>query len=188
MPRMPETVAALQRGAVVRATRLVRLDFASSTSFLHQGVGPLRTADGTVWSGIGELGEISDIEQAVVPSGGAPSLTLSGVDLGLIAKTLAASSEVKGRPARIFEQHFDENWNLLDAPRPAFVGLMDRMSISDDGSTATITVTLLTLLYRRRRPAYAYLNHASQSKLYPNDLGASDIAGLVQRNRAWPNY
>jgi len=188
MPRMPETVAALQRGAVVRAARLVRLDFASAPRFLHQGVGPLRTADGTVWSGIGELGQISDIEQAVVPSDGAPSLTLSGVDPGLIAATLAASSEVKGRPARIFDQHYDEGWNLLDAPRAMYVGLMDRMVITDNGTTATIAVSLLTLLYRRRRPAFAYLNHASQSKLYPGDQGARELAALVQRTRPWPNY
>ena len=188
MPRMPETVAALQRGAVVRAARLVRLDFTSGTRFLHQGVGPLRTADGTVWSGIGELGQISDIEQAVVPTDGAPSLTLSGVDLGLIAATLAASSEVKGRPARIFDQNYDEDWNLLDTPDVRSAGLMDRMTITDNGPTANITVSMLTLLYRRRRSAFAYLNHASQTKLYPGDQGLRELAALVQRARPWPNY
>lgn len=188
MPRMPETVAALQRGSVVRVARLVRLDFTSGTRRLHQGVGPLRTADGAIWEGIGTLGQISEIEQAVVPSNGGPSLTLSGVDPGLIAATLAASSEVKGRPARIFDQHYDESWNLLDTPRAIYSGLMDRMTIADNGDTATISVSLLTLLFRRRRPAFAYLNHASQSRLYPGDLGARELAALVQRTRPWPTF
>lgn len=187
MPRMPETLAALQRGATVHVARLVRLDFASETARVHQGFGPLRTADGQIWSGLGELGQISDIDRAVTPGGGAPTLSLSGVDPGLIAKTLAASAEVKGRPAIILDQHYDENWTLLDAPFAVYSGLMDRMTIQDQGDTATISVSLVTLLYNRRRPAFGYLNDASQRRLHPGDTGLRDIASLVQRTRPWPN-
>lgn len=186
MPRMPETLAALQRGGTVRAARLVQLEFTSETKYLHQGFGPLRTADGKIWSGLGELGQISDIDRAVVAGGGAPTLSLSGVNSDLIANALAASSEVKGQPALIFDQHFDENWNLLDAPFAVYSGLMDRMTIQDQGATATINVSLVTVLYNRRRPAFGYLNDASQRRLHPGDNGLRDIASLVQRNRPWP--
>lgn len=188
MPRMPATIAALQQAQVVRVMRLVRLDFASETIRVHQGAGPLRTADGAVWSGIGQLGTISDIERAVVPSNGGPSLTLSGVDPGLIAKTMAASDEVKGRPVAIFDQHFNDDLGLLDAPLAIWVGLMDRMSIQDDGDTAAITVSTVTLLYNRRRPAFGYLNAASQRRLYPNDGGADQLSRLVQATERWPAY
>lgn len=186
MPRMPETLAALQRQGTVRVARLVELSFASETKRVHQGFGPLRTADGRIWSGIGELGQISDIDRAVTPGGGAPTLSLSGVDPDLIAKTLEASDEVKGRPAKIFEQHFDENLQLLDAPFAVYVGLMDRMTIQDQGGSATITISLVTPLYNRRRPAFGYLNDASQRRLHPGDNGLRDIASLVQRSRPWP--
>ncbi|WP_156387774.1 hypothetical protein [Methylobacterium sp. Leaf399] len=185
---MPESIAALQRGNVVRAMRLVRLDFASETIRVHQAAGPLRTADGSVWSGLGELGQISDIDRAVVPSNGGPTLTLSGVDPGLIAKTLSASSEVKGRPVRIFDQHYDDEMQLLDAPFAIFAGLMDRMSIQDQGDAATITVTTVTLLHNRRRSPFGYLNAASQRRLYPGDGGADQISRLVQANEKWPGY
>lgn len=188
MPRMPATLAALQQGQVVRVMRLVRMDFASETIRVHQAAGPLRTADDQVWSGLGELGTISDIDRAVVPSGGSPSLTLSGVEPALIAKTLAASSEVKGRPVRIFDQHFSDDLGLLDAPLAIWSGLMDRMTIQDSGGTAAITVTTVTLLYNRRRPAFGYLNAASQRRLYPNDGGADQLSRLVQATEAWPSY
>lgn len=189
MPRMPATIAALQQGRTVRPIRLVRLDFASETKRVHQGFGPIRTADGQVWSGLGELGQISEIDRAVVPSGGAPvTLTLSGVEPSLIAKTLAASSEVKGRPVRIFDQHFNDDLGLLDAPLAILTALMDRMSMQDDGATATITVTTVTLLYNRRRPAFGYLNAASQRKLYPADGGADQLSRLVQATEKWPQY
>lgn len=188
MPRLPATLAALQEARTVRMARLVRLDFTSGSQFLHQGCGPLRTADGQVWQGIGQLGQISDIDRAVVPTGGAPTLTLSGVDPGLIAKTFQASSEVKGRPASIFDQHFNDDLGLLDAPMAICSGLMDRMVISDQGDTATITVSLVTLLHNRRRPAFAYLNAASQRRLFPGDGGADQIPRLAADTQRWPLY
>ena len=65
---------------------------------------------------------------------------------------------------------------------------MDRMTIQDDGATATITVTTVTLLYNRRRPAFGYLNAASQRRLYPTDGGADQLSRLVQANEKWPQY
>lgn len=188
MPRMPDTIAALQQGQVVSVMRLVRMDFASQTIRVHQGAGPVRTADGQIWSGLGELGQISDIDRAVVPSGGSPSLTLSGVDPDLIAKTMAAADETKGRPVRIFDQHFTGEGQLLDAPLAIWSGLMDRMTIQDSGATAAITVTTVTLLYNRRRPAFGYLNAASQRRLYPDDGGADQLSRLVQASEKWPQY
>lgn len=185
MPRMPATLAALQQGQVVRVARLVEMQFASETKRVHQGAGPIRTADGKIWSGLGELGTISDIDRAVVPSGGSPTLSLSGVDPGLIAKTLASADEVKGQPVIIFDQHFTDDWALLDAPLAIWTGLMDRMSIQDDGDTAVITVSTVTLLYNRRRPAFGYLNAASQRRLYPNDGGADQLSRLVQATEKW---
>lgn len=192
MPRMPETLAALQRAQVVRVARLVQLDFASETKLLHQGAGPLRTADGRVWSGVGELGQISDIDRAVVPTGGSPTLTLSGVDPSLIAKTLAASAEVKARPIRIFDQHYvdtpDRGMILTDAPLAIYAGLMDNISIVDQGATATITLTTVTLLYNRRRPAFGYLNATSQRRLHPGDGGCDQIPRLTQATEKFPSY
>lgn len=193
MPRMPATLAALQRGEIVRAARLVQLDFTSQTMRLHQGFGPIVTQDPdsptgplVTWDGLGQLGKISDIDRSLVPGGGAPSLSLSGVDPGLVDKTLAAASEVKGQPCRIFEQMYAEDWSRLDAPFAVYSGMMDDMVLDVKGNTATITVTLLTLLYNRRRPAYGFLNDASQKRLHPGDTGAADIPALVARNRIWP--
>lgn len=189
MPRMPETIAALQRGTKVIAARLVRLEFASETKLLHQGFGKIRTADGLIWEGVGKLGQISDIDRSVVPKSGVPvTLTLSGVDPDLIAKSLAAPEQVKGKPCKIFDQHFDEDYRLLDAPQPVVTALMDRMLIQDNGLSANITVSTLTLLYNRRRPAYGYLNAASQRKRFPGDGGADQISRLMNSTAKWPEY
>lgn len=189
----------MQQGQTVRAVRLVQLMFASETKRVHQGAGPIRTADpnfplGTpvppvVWSGLGELGQISDIDRSLVPTSGSPfTLSLSGVDPGLIPKTLAASSETKGRPVQLFDQNYDESLAPLDKPYAVAVALMDRMILQDDGATAIISVNTVTLLYNRRRPAFGYLNAASQRRLYPNDGGADQLSRLVQATERWPAY
>lgn len=195
MSNYPDLVRALQQRRTVVHAPCIRLDFASETRWLWPGVGPLRTANpggaGTVtWQGVGALGRISDVERMLVPTGGGPILTLSGVDPSLVARTLAASSEVKGRPVRIFEQYFDpDTLARVDQPVAIYSGLMDRMKIKIDGpSTRTITLTTVTLLYRRRRPACAYLSDADQRALYAGDYGASEIPALQQRTLQWPNY
>ena len=187
--RYPALVAAIQQQRTLRMAHLVRLDFASQTMWVWDGVGPLRTIDGQVWQGIGQLGQISDVDRALV-SAAAPTLTLSGVDPGLIAKTLAASAETKGRPARIFEQYFDnDTLQPIDGPLVLYAGVMDRMTVTASGpGTRSITVSLVTLLYNRRRPAFAYLSDRSQQKLHPGDLGCSQIPQLVQADPKWPTY
>lgn len=193
---MPETIAAWNRGETVTVTRLVRLDFASGPMFLHTGFGPLATrapgnAGGpitTVWQGVGQVGQISDIERAVVPSGGAPTLTLSGVDPSLIAKTLGDPADYKGRPALIFEQFFDAQPAVLDAPLAIYAGLMDRLSAAHTPEETKITLALVTPLYKRRRPAYAYLSAANQRSLYPGDQGANEIPRIPQTVLKWPQY
>lgn len=182
----------------MKIARLVQLEFATLTARLHQGFGPIATLDPLApnpataplitWDGIGRLGQISDIDRAVYSTSDPPTLTLSGVDPDLIGRTLASSAEAKGRPCRIYDQHYDADMNRLDAPFAVHSGLMDEMVIQDDGQTATITLTLVTFLYKRRRPAYGFLNQASQNRLHPGDLGLSDIPGLIQRSAKWPNY
>ncbi|NNM75068.1 hypothetical protein [Enterovirga aerilata] len=195
MGNYPDLVRAIQDRRTVVTAHCVRLDFASETKWLHNGYGPLRTrtpgAEGfVVWEGLGKLGKISDIERSLVPKSGSPSLSLSGVAPDLVAKALAAEHETKGRPARIFEQYFDpQTFELIDQPVAVYAGYMDEMSIEETGpTTATITVTLVNLLFRRRRPAGAYLSHIDQQLVHPGNMGAVQIPSYVNANPTWPGY
>lgn len=198
MGQYPDLVRALQAQRSLFKAECVRLDFKSQTMWVWNGPGPLVTVTpggggNTTWDGLGKLGSIGDIDRSLVPGGGGPSLMLSGVDPTNIATALASVDEVKGRPCRIFEQYFDnETLALVDQPVAIYAGYMDRMLISDDGpNSSTVTVKLVTLLYRRRRPAFARLSDIDQRSLYPTptpDKGASQIPSLVSASPSWPNY
>lgn len=181
-------VAALQAGRSLMLEYLVEMRFASGTMYVWTGVGPFRDANGQVWQGIGRLGSISDFDRNLV-SGQTPTLALSGVDPTIAARALAASSEIKGRWFRIFEQYFDlKTLAPVDVPSAVYAGIMDRATMTATGLEATIKVTTTTLLFRRRRVALAYLSDGTQQTLYPGDTGFSEMARLVQASEIWPGY
>ncbi|MFK5596492.1 hypothetical protein ACFZ8E_05740 [Methylobacterium sp. HMF5984] len=194
----PALVAAIQRQAALKLAICVRLDFTSGPMLVWNGPGPLATLDPfaanpysaprIVWQGVGQLGSVSDIDRALVSSQ-TPTLTMSGVDPVVAARALAGSHEVKGRGVRIFEQYFDADTSqVVDMPFSLWTGLMDRPQIATQASQSTVTVSTVTLLYRRRRPALAYLSDSTQQALYPGDAGCSEMARLVQATENWPAY
>lgn len=199
MAAYSDLVRQIQQGRAVKRGILARLDFASGTERYWLGFGDLATldpfasnpatADRIVWKGLGHLGSVSDIDRGLTTPT-PTTLALSGVDQTLAACAIAANTEVKGRPARVFEQYFDlETSQVVDIPVILASGVMDRTQIIITGpTTCTISVQMTSLLFRRRRPAQAYLSDATQQMLHPGDNGARSIPLLTQKTANWPVY
>lgn len=188
MPFFSETAAAALAGRTVRVATLVRLEFTSQTIRVWTGFGPL-VAGGQSWSGLAEFGTVSGLE---VPLGGTAPVTtlgLSGVDPDLVAKARAASGEVKGRPATIFLQFFDDAWQVLDAPYAVLSGVMDVMSIAaPDPATRSIEVTVEWLLTRRVIPPFGMLSDRDQKGRFPNDRGLEQMIAMQNKTTQWPVF
>lgn len=199
MVAYPDLIRQIQQGRSVKKATLVQLDFLSGTERYWIGYGPLSTmtpgaADPTnaprlTWQGLGQIGSVSDIDRTLT-SPTPTTLALSGVDPTLAARALGANREIKGRGCRIFEQYFDlVTSQIVDVPVIMMSCLMDRTQITVTGpSTCTISVTTTSLLFRRRRPAQAYLSDATQQVLHPGDNGARSIPILTQKTANWPTY
>lgn len=182
----PETVRAQLSGREVRLAVLIHLDFRTTPKRIHLGFGPVR-AGGFVWQGIGEVGAIAGLEQAI--SGTAPqaTFTLSGVSTDLIAASLAASDEVKGRDVTVFLQFYDANLARLDEPQAVYAGVMDVMSYRVSGpSLATVRLTAESLFARRSKPMWGALSDRDQKRLFPGDRGLEGIARIQNKTAYWP--
>ena len=184
------TIAAKLAGRVVRMARLVELDFADGVGrYWEGGTGDL-LAGGQTWSGTGNLATISGIESAL--GGTAPQVTigLSGVNAAAVARLVSSDQDVKGRPAKILIQFFDEaTLAALDQPYAVYVGTMDVMSADIKGPTSSaIQVTCEGLFTGRGRPPYGYLSDRSQQALYPGDTGLQFMASMQNASPFWPIF
>lgn len=182
------TIAAALAGREVRCTPLVRFDFASQTTRVWQGFGDL-LAGGETWSGIGELGSISNLQ---APAGSAAlqaNFTLSGVDPRLIAAAVGTPTEYRDRAVTVLLQFFDEDWSTLDDPQSIYVGFMDVMKVKTEGpATRTIEVTSEGLFTRRAVIPFAYLSASSLRARFPGAAGLDEIAQMENKAGYWPTY
>lgn len=189
MSYFPATIEALLRKEVVRAARLLHLDFLTTPAFIWEGVGPLITLDGRSWSGLGEFISISGIDSAIGGQAPMASLSLSGVSPAVVAATFSASSEVKDRDAAVYMQYFDEQWQPLDPPYALWLGIMDTMRAATSGpAQRTVTLTAETVLVNRARPAFGFLSDTDQNALYSGDRFLEQISGMTSKTVDWPVF
>lgn len=197
MGLFPETIAASLAGATVECAPLVRFDFTSETMRLWTGNGLLQTNDGAEWQGLGALGSMSGIEQAI--NGEAPEATfnLTGIDADVLRLARDEfDAEVYGRLVYVLIQFFgvddpDDpgNQRALDLPYPLWAGrcLQPTITFSETGERA-IAISAESLFSLRSRPRYAMYTDADQQHRYSGDEGFEFVGTLVNKVVTWPDY
>lgn len=197
MSLFPETIAHALAGGRVDFAWLVRFDFTSQTMRLWNGNGVLTATDNSKWQGLGNLGAVSGIEQAV--NGEAPqgTFTLSGIDNDIVR--LARDefvAEVRGRKVFVLIQFFGvddpedpDNQRPLDSPYALWSGrcLIPTFTF-DQGGERSITIAAESLFSLRSRPNYAMYTDADQRRRFPGDRGFEFVASLVNKTVTWPDY
>lgn len=185
---LPETIAYALANGPPRMANLVEMDFASGPMRVWTGFGTLR-AGGQDWSGLGELGSISEIEQPVGGTAPECSVKLSWVDPAMVARALGDEAEYKGRIIRIYAQHFDDAWQALDSPVGIATGFMDVLKISAQAlRTREIVLTFEWLFARRAISPFATLSDADQRALHPGDMFCSHISDMQNKVVTWPVF
>lgn len=197
MGLFPETIAASLAGSTVQCAALVLFDFTTTPMQLWTGNGLLRTNDGRDWQGIGHLGSMAGIEQAI--NGDAPEATfnLSGVSSEILR--LARDefmAEVYGRTAFVLIQFFgvDDpadpgNQRPLDNPYAIWSGRMLQPTFTyGENGERSVSISAESLFSLRSRPKYAMYTDADQQRRFPGDEGFEFVGTLVNKVVTWPDY
>lgn len=184
------TVAAAAAGRTVRVALLVEFDFADGVSRLHDGIGPVTTNDGRTFDGVGELGNVEGLEQALSGSAPQATFTLSGVSPAFIARAKDGADLVKGRIVSVMLQFMDVTTEaVLDTPVVVWTGIMNVMTYTATGpGQRSITVSAESPFSGRRRPAFALYTDRDQNARHPGDRGLEQVASLVNKTIRWPTY
>lgn len=193
MSFFPETIAAALAGRTVRASFLVLFDFVTTPMRIWTGAGKI-TSGGADWYGLGPLGSISGLEQAV--NGEAPETTfvLSSINAEILQ--LARNEwpdEAKDRLAKVLIQFHNEADDtprtLYDSPYSIWAGRMQTPRFEMQGpKTRRITVSAESLFALRSRPSFSQYTDTDQQSRFAGDLGFAFVPGLVNKVVTWPDF
>ena len=167
------------------------------------GQGTLVLADGTEWVGLGQLLNISAIEETSEMSVKGASISLSGIPSELLS--LALSEPYQGRIAKIYFGTFQQGSILQETSdyillqdgsrinleststgfNELFSGYMDQMNIEEAGDTATIEMMVENKLIDLERARVARFTSGYQKSVYPGDLGMDFIEDLQDKRISW---
>lgn len=198
MSLFPDTIAAELAGTRVAMTFLVLFDFVTQPVRVWiGGEGKLVTNDGAVWDGLGRIGALSGVEQAV--NGEAPEMTftLSGVDPQMISLARDEfDTECRGRLISVLVQFFGvddpddpDNQRPLDLPYPiASARALTPEFTFGENDARSITIRCESLFSLRSRPRFAMYTDADQQQRFAGDLGFAFVSSLMNKVVTWPDY
>ena len=181
----------------------VELQFDGNIVRMWTGQGTLVLDDGTEWVGLGQLLNISSIEETSEMSVKGASISLSGIPSNLLS--LALSEPYQGRVAKIYFGTFllgsilQESTSFIllqDGSKikletsaanfnELFSGYMDQMNIQEEAETSTIELRIENKLIDLERARVARFTSGYQKSIYPGDLGLDFIEDLQDKRISW---
>lgn len=174
-------------GPVARLALLAWFDFEDDPRWYWTGFGPLRTSDGQLWEGTGELATISGLAQPLGTVAQQVTFALSGVSAHVAALAKRQSDRVKGRDCAVFIQIFNEDLSLRGPRRHVWSGSLDVMTYKGSDGVYTVELTAESIWAGRRKPAFGYYTDADQQARFAGDYGCQFVASLPGKTITWPS-
>jgi hypothetical protein len=196
------TIENIEQG-VVYPFFATELRFDNNVVRMWTGQGTLILEDGTEWIGLGQLLNISSIEETSEMAVKGASISLSGIPSELLS--LALSEPYQGRVAKVYFGTFQQGSVLQESAsyillqsgsrinleststgfNELFSGYMDQMNIEEGGDTSTIEMAVENKLIDLERARVARYTSGYQKSIYPNDLGLDFIEDLQDKQIPW---
>jgi hypothetical protein len=132
---MTTTMAALSSNSI-KFAEFVKLTTPSATYTFCNAAAAI-TVNGTVYSGLGSLLSITNIDRQVKATSGDLGVSLTGIDSTNIALVLSAT--IKGSKIEVWRGFLDSNNQIITTPTQQFFkryqGLVSNIAISEDFDT-----------------------------------------------------
>ncbi len=137
-------------------------------------------SEGETFTGSGTLLSISGIDEASDLSAKGASITLTGLSSTIISAAL--QEPYQGRIAKIYIGT-DNNGSLSQVE--TFAGLIDVMTIADDGQVVTVEVTVESTLINLQRPNIRRYTSENHKLRHPGDTFFDFVEKLQDKEIAW---
>lgn len=167
---------------VVKPILLLALSFDTGVVRMWSGIGSIVWA-GDTYLGAGNFGRVQPFKEVVDGSAQGTAFTLNGIPSALLASAL--TENYQGRSAKLWLAALDSSNAIIADPYLIFGGRMDTMTISDDGSTGSITLTAENRLIDLNRSRERRYTDQDQKIEYPTDRGLEYVVSLQDKQVVW---
>lgn len=157
-------------------------DFKGGTVYLWTGLGSIDW-DGKTWSGVGVLGNASNIRE--IGGIAASGITVSLTDIDNAVLPIILNEVESGSSGSVWYGFIDDSGVVVADPLLAFVGRLDVPSFKDSGSGSKVSITYENRLRDLLRARELRYTHGSQQRDYPGDLGFEYVPSLQEWNGKW---
>jgi len=156
-------------------------DDPTSHVFLWTGKGD-KTWNGDTYSGLGDLGNLSFPQENSQGATGGVVFGINGIPSN--NTSLALTENYQNFPCYVWLGALDDSGSIIADPYLMFSGLMDVMEMTDDGSSAEITLKAEGFAYGVG-PSNARYTDEDQQREFPGDTGLEFVAGLQSKEVFW---
>lgn len=168
--------------AALRPVVLVKAEFDSGDLLLWSGIGQI-THNGDIYTGAGNLLNISEVSETTSIEAQGATFVLSGIPSAIIS--LALNEDYQGRAISMYFGCLSDLGALVADPVLMFKGTMDVVQIDDSGDTATVSVQAENRLIDLRRSMVRRYTPEDQKQDFPADKGLDFVAGLQEKEIVW---
>ena len=168
--------------ATLAPVLLCELQFDSGTSYIWTGIGDL-SWNAQTWQGIGNFGTVEGLEETIRDRAAGIRLGLSGIPSAQISWAL--QEEYQQRTVRLYFGVLDTSNQIVSNPFIIFRGLMDVLTIEEDGKTASLKMACENRLAPFERAKPQYYTSERQKFDFPGDRGFDGAPGLQNKEFNW---
>ncbi len=165
----------------VRPVIFVKIDYTSEAVLAHSDTGNLNFS-GETFTGVGQLGSISGIEEQGELAASGLTITLAGIDPTLLSQAMHTPHQ--GRSIHVWIGYLNDMRTLVDTPHLVFKGRLDTHTLTL-GETAILTLTAENRLVDWSRPRTLRFNTESQKSRFPADEGFMFVAQAAEKTIIW---
>ena len=166
----------------IRPFVAVDLAFSGANVRVWTGLGNITFAS-TTFVGTGEVLGISPITENGTVQANGMVVSFNGLDLSLVSAAL--TENYQGRSAIIYLGALNADYTVVADPYVFFKGRMDKMSISDNGESAQIKVSLESRLIDLNRNRVRRFTDVDQQTEFAGDLGFKFVESLQEKSIDW---
>lgn len=179
---LPSALSAEINSTELKPFYAVEFLFDSGDVRFWTGIGEI-TANSEIWSGAGSVMSISDSKEGIDLSADGLTIVLSGLDSSIVA--IALTENYRGRTCKVYMGALNATNQPVSDLYQVFAGRMDTMNIQEDGTTASISITVENVLIDLDRARARKYTDEEQKKRYPGDNSLETVAGLQDRQILW---